>query len=101
MKTSEQIRRIADEMESELKAHEMPDANPQLIGRLRFLRSPLGALDTYASEKAGDLTAKAEIFYSARKHWDYPGGTALLRAQMFALLDRIRGVADTRERNGG
>jgi len=101
MKTSDEIRRIADEMEAVLNTHDLAAPNPGAVSRLRFLAAQMSGLDTYCAEKAGKIAHAAEKFYSARKYATHPGGADQLYTDMrIDLLGRIRSQAATRAMKG-
>lgn len=91
MKTSEIIYQIATEIETELNKQSLPGPNATIPKRIRFIAAELSGRDHYAAEKAAELALLADTFYSARKHWKYPGGYEKLWADMtIDLLHRIR-----------
>ena len=97
-KTSDQITKIADEIEKVLQENDMPAANQTAINRLRFLAQELHGVDNYTAEKAHKIARHAEQFYSTRKHENYRGGADQLYTDMkFDLLRRIRGQAENRQ----
>ena len=100
MCTSATIGKLADELEALLAANPMVGAKPEVIKQLEFLTARLTAYDQVGGDKASAIVQKAKILYSARKHWDYPGGTDALRAEMQGLLGQIRQAARHRERLG-
>lgn len=100
-RTSDRICEIAEEIDAVLKAHRVPAPNRTVVDRLQFLANQLKPWDSYAGEKASNIVLKAEIFYSARKHWKYPGEANMLYTEMtFDLLNRIRGAAERRKQAG-
>lgn len=101
MKRSEKIIKLAAEIETILNEGPMPTPNQSIPIRIRFLAGQLSGCDHYAMEKAYEISRLASIFYSARKHAKYPGGSAVLWAKMtFGLLENIRTQAKNREAVG-
>lgn len=101
MKRSEKIIGVAAEIEAVLNECPIPTPNQFIPDRIRFLAGQLSGCDHYAMEKAYEISRLASIFYSARKHAKYPGGSAALWAKMtFGLLGDIRSQAKNREAVG-
>lgn len=83
------------EIEAVLQQYDYPGANPAALLRIGTLVAQMRGVDSYISEKAGQLKELAAVFYSARRHQKYPGGPEHLHAVL--LLDlpgRIRGQAE-------
>jgi hypothetical protein len=101
MKTSERIVKVAAEIEAALNEYPIPVPNQVIPNRIRFLAAQLSGYDHYAAEKAYKIAELASIFYSARKHTKYRGGSDALWTEMtFDLLSRIRSQARNREAAG-
>lgn len=101
IKTSQVIFRVASEIETELNKQSMPGPNTSIPKRVRFHAAALSGRDSYAAEKAYRIAELAGIFYSARKHWKYPGGHQALWTDMtYDLLGRIRSQGRVREGHG-
>jgi len=101
MKRSEKIIKVADEIETALNESPIPRSNQLILNRIRFLAGQLSGCDNYAWEKAREIAMLASIYYSARKHAKYPGGSDALRTRMtLDLLGRIRSQAKIREAAG-
>ena len=97
MNTSDEIESVAAAIETLLHANRLAVANTSMPARIKFLAARLSSCDHDAAEKAYEIASLASIFYSARKHMTYPGGSERLWAQMtFELLGRIRGRARSR-----
>lgn len=83
------------EVEVVLKQYDYPGANPAALSRIEMLVTHMRGVDSYISEKAGQLKELAAVFYSARRHQKYPGGPERLHAVLlFDLPERIRGQAE-------
>jgi hypothetical protein len=100
-KTSELILKIAAQIEEVLNKNPIAAPNDFVPVRIRFLASHLGARDHYAAEKVFKIAELATIFYSARKHTKYRGGSDALWVEMtYDLINRIRSQANTRNAHG-
>jgi hypothetical protein len=101
MKTSQKIIKAAAEIEAALKTYPMPLPNQAIPNRIRFLAAQLSGCDRYAAENAYKIAELASIFYSARKHMEYNGGSDVLWTEMtIELINRIRNQAKSREAVG-
>lgn len=101
IKTSENILKIALEIEAVLNDYPFSTPNHFIPQRIRFLAAKLNAFDHYAAEKAYKIAERADSFYSARKHAKYPGGAEALWSEMtFDLLGRIKSQAQVRKDHG-
>jgi len=101
MKTSEQINRLADEIEAALNTQAGPGPNAHIPARIRFIAGQLAGHDLNASSIARKIALKADTYYSARKHLNVAGGAEMIRAEMtFALLGQLRSQAAWRARQG-
>ena len=84
-----------DELEAVLKQHNYPVANTGAMARIDNLVTRMRGVDSYISQKAGQLKELAGMFYSARRHLKYPGGSETLYAAILHdLPSRIRGQAE-------
>lgn len=80
-----------DEIETVLKKNKYPGASSAALARIEFLVSQMRGVDSYISQKAGQLKELAGMFYSARRHLKYPGGADRLHADtLYDLPSRIR-----------
>ncbi|HNT26572.1 MAG TPA: hypothetical protein PKH10_00200 [bacterium] len=101
MKRSEKIIKVAAKIEAVLNECPTPTPNQSIPRRIHFLAGQLSGCDHYAMEKAYEIAHWASIFYSARKHAKYPGGSSSLWTKMaLDLLERIRTQAKSREAAG-
>lgn len=101
MTTPSEILRLADELESALKEQPYAGPNTTIPARIRFIAGQLAGHDRNAASIARKIALKADLFYSARKHLNVPGGAQLLWAEMtFSLLGQLRSQAAWRERQG-
>lgn len=101
MKRSEQIIKVAAEIEAVLNECPIPTPSQSIPKRIYFLAGQLSGCDQYAMEKAYEISGLASIYYSARKHTKYPGGSDALWTKMtLDLLGRIRSQAQSREAVG-
>jgi hypothetical protein len=90
-----QVLQHLDELEALLKQHDAPGANASAMTRIDYLTARLRGVDAYISEKAGQLKELAGMYYSARRHLKYPGGSAsLYSAIRYDLPGRIRDQAE-------
>lgn len=79
-----------DQIEALLKKHCHAGVDPVALARIQSLTMELRGGDTYISEKAGQLRELASMYYSARRHLKYPGGTSSLYAAIaYDLPSRI------------
>jgi len=91
LKASERIARLADQIEAVLDANTNASANPEALLQLRGAAAELGGGDAYTSAKLVELMGKAQVFYSARGFFRFPGASQRLWDDMrHDLLDRIR-----------
>jgi hypothetical protein len=85
-----------DEIE-ELLRHAVPGVNEAHLQSIQAMARSLGGHDSYISDKANNLSSRAAIFFSARRHASYQGGADnLLREMRYSLLGRIRDQAQSR-----
>lgn len=99
MTASEEIGALADKIEGYFKENAFPVSNEPVLRRIRFMCGQIGGLDRDVAEKAGDIANLASIFFSARKHREYPGGAEeICNRIIYELLPRIRTLAKRLER---
>lgn len=84
-----------DELDAVLKQHNYPGANAAAMARIDHLVTRIRGVDAYISEKSGQLKELAGMYYSARRHLKYPGGSdSLYTAIRYDLPSRIRDQAE-------
>lgn len=92
---------IASEIEALLQKNDSPNPNPVAIKKLSSLANQIQPWDSYAGEKAHKIVSLANIYYSDRKHFKYPGGAENLYVEMsFDLLNRIKRQAEIYKSKG-
>ena len=96
MNDLQQILKDLGEVQAVLNSNNYPGENPSALAKIQFLTARLKGTDAYISEKAGRLASQAGLFYSARKHLKYPGGSDRLYAELtFDLPGRIQSQVET------
>ncbi|WP_246189111.1 hypothetical protein [Pandoraea anapnoica] len=100
MKTSAQIREIADDIEKIVRENDLAVANPSAIRQLEFQYGLMRAHCHYCAEKAGKIATLGKTFYSARKHQKHPRGAEGVLREMHMNLDSIRSWAEVWEDKG-
>ena len=98
MTISQEINRLADEIEAVLRSQTYAGTNTTIPRQIRFIADRMSAHDRNAASIARKIALKAEVFYSERKHLAVPGGASLLWAEMSSvLLRQIRTQAQIRQ----
>ncbi|MFZ4702890.1 MAG: hypothetical protein ACOYMG_22835 [Candidatus Methylumidiphilus sp.] len=101
MKTSEIIIQVANDIEAALNKQTVPGPNTGIISQLQGLAASLNGKDVYAAEKAYQIAELAGIYYSVRKHVNYPGGSSALWAKMaYDLVSTLKSQANVRNFHG-
>lgn len=91
-----------DELDALLKQHNGPGANAAAMARIDYLVARIRGVDAYISEKACQLRELAGMYYSARRHLKYPGGSdSLYSVIRYDLPGRIRDQAEHIARSRG
>ncbi|WP_230951408.1 MULTISPECIES: hypothetical protein [Burkholderia cepacia complex] len=90
MKTSEQILKIADDIERIIRENDVAIANPSAIRQLEFQYNLMRAHCLYCAEKAGKIATLGKDFYSARKHQSHPRGADGVLRDIRGNLESIR-----------
>lgn len=94
MSPSEEIAALADRLEGCFKENAFPVPNEPVLRCIKFMCGQIGALDRDVAEKAGDIANLASLFFSARKHRAYSGGSEeIYNRIVYELLPRIRTLA--------
>lgn len=94
MNPSEEIAVLADKLEKYFKENASPVPDEPVLRRINFLCGQIGALDRDVDEKAGEIANLASLFFSARKHRAYSGGSEeIYNRIVYELLPRIRTLA--------
>lgn len=92
-KTSDEIEKVAAEIEATLNEARAATPNPAVLQRLEYLTGQMASADRDAGKKAREIVRAAAVYYSARKHLKYRGGSALLWAEMTARIGHLRSRA--------
>jgi hypothetical protein len=100
MRTSEKIIERVAELEVFFKENAYAMPNEPVLKKVKFLCTSLCIGDSYVSEKAEEIAGLSVIFFSDRKHNNYPGGADELYNKIaIDLIGRIKTRAKSIEFN--
>lgn len=94
--------KLVDEFEADLEENSAAMENEPVLRRLKFSLRKIAGYDPYIAEKASAIEEYLKIFFSSRRHKQYPGGAdAVYSKIVHDLLGRIKQQARLLQRGDG
>lgn len=89
MEFSQKILTALDKLDRVFQRHDQPGSNPSALSQIRTLCIDMKGHHDYITEKAGQITRLAGIYYSARQYLKHRGGHESLMADMSYQLPSV------------